>query len=208
MASRCAATLLVSDFTALEKELDELLEERSYTSEKDEIDHEVSITDRVYELLCIVEDDLRRLDPSIQPVLEDYGSWVLLHDVIRLNPTRVVAGLRFLRCHLKLMENPQINIARLARRAELKRRFLSPTGSERQPASQPLPQLEPLPITPQPTPPNTPQSRGRSIVARGGCSQELQKELQKGLQKGLQRESLERSLMTLSELSQHEAVEA
>ena len=96
-----------------------LLEERSYTSEKDEIDHEVSITDRVYELLCIVEDDLRRLDPSIQPVLEDYGSWVLLHDVIRLNPTRVVAGLRFLRCHLKLMENPQINIARLARRAEL-----------------------------------------------------------------------------------------
>jgi hypothetical protein len=67
---------------------------------------------------------------------------VLLQDVIHANPTRVVAGLRFLRCHMKLMENTQVNIARLASRAELKRRFLSPTGSARPPAAHPLPQLQ------------------------------------------------------------------
>lgn len=185
---------MIADFVALEKDLDALLEENPCGSDdysREVADYQISLVDRVYELLCIVEDDLRRLDPSIPPVFDDYGSWVLLHDVIHANPTRVVAGLRFLRCHMKLMENTQVNIARLASRAELKRRFLSPTGSARPPAPQPLPQLQLVSQSRLLS-----QSKTTTQVVTGGCSRESL-------------EMLRESLETLpEELSQHEAAAA
>lgn len=188
---------MIADFVALEKELDALLEEHPCGSDdgsdysREVADYQISLVDRVYELLCIVEADLRRLDPSIPPVFEDYGSWVLLQDVIHANPTRVVAGLRFLRCHMKLMENTQVNIARLASRAELKRRFLSPTGSARPPAAHPLPQLQLVSQSRLLS-----QSKTTTRVVTGGCSRESL-------------EMLRESLETLpEELAQHEAAAA
>lgn len=113
MASRCAASLFTGEFLELEREL----------GTANALDS-VSIADRVYDLLCIVETDLIRADPEIPVVMADYGSWVTLHRVMIANRARVAEGLRFLRCHLRLMESPRINIRRLAKRAELKRRFL------------------------------------------------------------------------------------
>jgi hypothetical protein len=113
MASRCAASLATARFLELEREL-------WSDSEFDS----VAVADRVYDLLCLVESDLCRADPELPEVMVDYGSWVLLHRVLIANRARVAEGLRFLRCHLRLMESPNINIRRLAKRAELKSRFL------------------------------------------------------------------------------------